>query len=168
MSPPTHQRVRVHTYDRHAAGNPVCVAWIVSLLLPRIVNKAKGESRPMSAFIYNVTFDAKQPRTLGRFWSEVTGYRMVDEHDGIVRLRAPDHRGVRHILFFKVDDPTPGKNRMHVDLAARQPELEIQRLLDLGATLVDQPRNGKPLWREGNGHRWVVLKDPEGNEFCIG
>ena len=43
------------------------------------------------------------------------------ERDDFVALRAPDHRGVRRILFFRVDDPTPGKNRMHVDLAARDP-----------------------------------------------
>ena len=63
------------------------------------------------AFIYNVTFDAKQPRMLGRFWSAVTSYSIAEERDDFVRLRAPDERGVRHILFFRVDDPTPGKNR---------------------------------------------------------
>ena len=122
----------------------------------------------MSAFIYNVTFDAKQPRTLGRFWSAVTSYTVTDERDDFVRLRAPDERGVRHILFFRVEDPTPGKNRMHVDLAARDAGAEIDRLLGLGAELVDPPLDGKPRWREGNGARWVVLRDPEGNEFCLG
>ena len=122
----------------------------------------------MSAFIYNVTFDAKDPRVLGRFWSEVTSYTVDAELDDFVALRAPDARGIRRILFFRVDDPTPGKNRMHVDLAAREPETEIDRLLGLGARLVDPALDGKPRWREGNGTRWVVLQDPEGNEFCIG
>ena len=122
----------------------------------------------MSAFIYNVTFDSEKPRALGRFWSEVTGYNIADERDDFVRLRAPDHRSVRHILFFRVDEPTPGKNRMHVDLAARDPHTEINRLVSLGAHLVDLPLDGKPRWREGNGTKWVVLRDPEGNEFCIG
>jgi predicted enzyme related to lactoylglutathione lyase len=116
------------------------------------------------AFIYNVTFDARDPRTLARFWSATTGYLVADERDDFVRLRAPDERGVRHILFFRVDAPTEGKNRMHVDLAARDPEQEIARLRALGATLVDPPGT----WREGNGTRWVVLRDPEGNEFCLG
>lgn len=83
----------------------------------------------MSAFIYNVTFDAKEPRTLGQFWSAVTSYSVADERDDFVRLRAPDERG---------------------------------------ADLVDPPLDGKPRWREGNGTRWVVLQDPEGNEFCLG
>lgn len=57
---------------------------------------------------------------------------------------------------------------MHVDLASRTPDAEIQRLLGLGANLVDTPVDGEPRWREGNGTRWVVLQDPEGNEFCLG
>jgi hypothetical protein len=122
----------------------------------------------MSAFIYNVTFDAKEPRALGRFWSAVTSYTVADERDDFVRLQAPDERGVRHILFFRVDDPTPGKNRVHVDLATRDAGPEIDRLLGLGAELVDPPLEGKAHWREGNGTRWVVLRDPEGNEFCLG
>jgi hypothetical protein len=85
-----------------------------------------------------------------------------------VRLQAPDELGVRLILFLRVDDPTPGKNRVHVDLAARQPQEEIERLLRLGASLVDDPVDGKPSWREANGIEWVVLGDPEGNQFCLG
>jgi hypothetical protein len=122
----------------------------------------------MSAFIYNVTFDAQEPRTLGRFWSAVTSYTVAEEGDDFVRLRAPDERGVRHILFFRVEDPTPGKNRMHLDLATRDAGTGIDRLVMLGATLVDPLLEGKPRWREGNGTRWVVLQDPEGNEFCLG
>jgi catechol 2,3-dioxygenase-like lactoylglutathione lyase family enzyme len=122
----------------------------------------------MSAFIHNVTFDAGDPRLLGRFWSRVTGYPVVDDRDEFVRLRTPDGQGVRQILFLRVDDPTPGKNRVHVDLAARRPQDEVERLLRLGASLVDEPVDGKPSWREGNGIEWVVLRDPEGNEFCLG
>jgi catechol 2,3-dioxygenase-like lactoylglutathione lyase family enzyme len=132
------------------------------------VDLARGPGATVPAYIHNVTFDAEQPRTLGRFWSHVTGYDVVDERDDFVRLRAPDGRGVPDMLFIGVDDPTPGKNRMHVDLAARDPEAEIDRLVRLGASLVDEPGAGMPRWREGNGIRWVVLRDPEGNEFCLG
>lgn len=120
------------------------------------------------AFIYNVTFDARRPRELAAFWSAVTGYHLTESRDDFARLRAPDHRGVRHILFFTVEAPTEGKNRMHVDLATSDPTSEIARLIALGATLADPPTNGNPTWREGNGTRWVVLRDPEGNEFCLG
>ena len=57
---------------------------------------------------------------------------------------------------------------MHVDLASRDPEVEIDRLVQLGAQIVDPSADGNPPWREGNGTKWVVLRDPEGNEFCIG
>jgi hypothetical protein len=122
----------------------------------------------VAAFVHNVTFDAEEPRRLGRFWAAVTDYTVVDERDDFVRLRAPDDRGVRQLLFIRVDDPTPGKNRMHVDLAAREPDAEIDRLVGLGASPVDDLVDGRPRWREGNGIRWVVLRDPEGNEFCVG
>ena len=122
----------------------------------------------MSTFIHNVTFDASDPRLLGRFWSRVTGFAVVDERDDFVRLQAPDAEGIRQVLFLRVDDPTPGKNRVHMDLAARHPHDEIERLVGLGASLVDQPVDGKPRWRDRNGIKWVVLRDPEGNEFCIG
>jgi hypothetical protein len=65
-------------------------------------------------------------------------------------------------------DPTAGKNRIHVDLAAQDPDAEIDRLVGLGASPADDLVDGKPWWREGNGIRWVVLRDPEGNEFCVG
>jgi Glyoxalase-like domain len=53
-----------------------------------------------------------------------------------------------------------GKNRVHVDLATRDPDAEIARLVGLGATRGEH--------RTGNGTSWTVMQDPEGNEFCIG
>lgn len=122
----------------------------------------------MTAFVFNVTFDCTDPRLVGRFWASVTGYRVLDERDDFVRLRAPDERGPRHLLFFRVPERKSGKNRVHVDLASREPDTEVARLLELGASLVDPPDENGPRWREGNGTRWVVMRDPEGNEFCIG
>ena len=135
------------------------------LVLSDTVEAASVE---VTSFVYNVTFDSLDPRALARFWSEVTGYAVTDERDEFVRLRAPDKRGVRHLLFFRVEEPTPGKNRVHVDLATREPQMEIERLTALGARLVDPLVDGTPQWRDGNGARWVVLQDPEGNEFCLG
>ncbi len=120
----------------------------------------------MSAFIFNVTFDCADPGSLARFWSEVTGYPVAEVRDDFARLQAPDKRGLRHILFFRVPEAKTAKNRVHVDLASREPEAEIERLLALGASLVDGGET--PQWRTGNGTRWVTMTDPEGNEFCIG
>lgn len=91
----------------------------------------------------------------------MTGYERMPVSDAdMVGLRAPDHRGVRRLLFFKVPEPKSTKNRLHVDLAAKEPEAEIDRLIGLGATRVER--------REGNDTSWTVMLDPEGNEFCIG
>ena len=106
------------------------------------------------------------PEPWARFWAAATGYTLAEERDDFARLAAPDKRGVRHLLFFRVPEAKSAKNRVHVDLAARDAEAEISRLLGLGASLVDG--GPSPRWRTGNGTRWVVMQDPEGNEFCIG
>lgn len=114
----------------------------------------------MSAFIKYVTFDCADPVRQAGFWAEVTGYQPVSVTEDFAALAAPDQRGVRGILFWKVPEPKTAKSRMHVDLASRDPAGEVDRLVALGATVVER--------REGNGAAWTVMLDPEGNEFCIG
>ena len=114
----------------------------------------------MSAFISNVTFDCRDPRRLAPFWGAVTGYTVLVEQDDFVALQAPDQRGLRRILFYRVPEPKVSKSRMHVDLAAKEPDAEIERLVGLGAQIVER--------RAGHGTSWTVMLDPEGNEFCIG
>ena len=114
----------------------------------------------MTAFIKYVTFDCGDPRQLAAFWSEVTGYTLVMEEDDFAALAAPDERGVRGILFWRVPEPKAAKSRMHVDLAATNPQEEVERLMGLGAQKVEH--------RGANGRSWTVMLDPEGNEFCLG
>jgi predicted enzyme related to lactoylglutathione lyase len=114
----------------------------------------------MAAFIKYVTFDCVDPRRLSAFWSEVTGYAPSTQGGDFAALAAPNERGIRGILFWQVPEPKTTKSRMHIDLASKEPEAEIERLVGLGATMVEQ--------REGNGTSWTVMLDPEGNEFCIG
>jgi len=114
----------------------------------------------VTAFIKYVTFDCADPRGLAHFWAEVTGYQFVADEDDFAALAAPDERGVRGILFWRVPEPKTEKSRMHIDLATKNPKDEISRLVGLGATMVE--------FREGNGSSWTVMLDPEGNEFCIG
>ena len=80
---------------------------------------------------------------------------------GISRTRFYEWRNVAELYGLEALMP-----KARVDLAAREPEAEIERLLALGATLVDKGKAA--LWRTGNGTRWVVMQDPEGNEFCLG
>jgi len=114
----------------------------------------------LASFIKYVTFDCADPGRLSAFWSAVTGYEVVAVRDDFAALAAPDQRGVRGLLFWKVPEPKSAKSRMHIDLASRNPQDEIKRLVELGAQVVEQ--------REGNGTSWTVMFDPEGNEFCIG
>lgn len=72
-----------------------------------------------------------------------------------------EQEGVRRLLFFRVPEPKTVKNRVHVDLAAKDPEAEIDRLVGFGASRVEY-RDG------GLGNSWTVMLDPEGNEFCTG
>jgi hypothetical protein len=114
----------------------------------------------MTSFVKYVTFDCADPGRLSAFWSEVTGYEQVTLRDDFAALAAPDARGIRGLLFWKVPEPKSAKSRMHVDLASRNPEEEIERLFGLGARTLAR--------RQGNGTSWTVMLDPEGNEFCIG
>jgi hypothetical protein len=114
----------------------------------------------MSAFIMNITFDCADPERLSDFWSAVTGYERTEVTPELARLHAPDDRGVRWLLFFKVPEPKTAKARIHVDLASKDPEAEIARLKELGAT---------ELYRvKADNLAWTTMADPEGNEFCIG
>jgi predicted enzyme related to lactoylglutathione lyase len=65
----------------------------------------------------------------------------------------------RGAVVQKVDDATPGKNRLHLDLSATDLDAEVDRLVEAGATLVGH--------RGDESFRWVTLADPHGNEFCV-
>jgi Glyoxalase-like domain len=130
----------------------------------------------MSLRIRTITFDCADPYLLAGFWSQVTGYQEdpentnhPDDPEGL--LLAPD--GSASLLFIKVPEDKIVKNRVHLDLAplaasggtltdvtADARDAEIQRVLALGAILVEDHRRPD---RTG----WVTLADPEGNEFCI-
>jgi hypothetical protein len=117
----------------------------------------------MTVSIRNITFDCADPWTLSGFWQEVTGYQRHPENvptDEEVLLQAPEGAYPR-LLFIRVPEPKTAKNRVHLDV---QPNTtrddQTAALLELGATFVDDQR--RP---DGTG--WVVLADPEGNEFCV-
>jgi hypothetical protein len=119
----------------------------------------------MTARPRNITFDCADPYRLAGFWSEVTGYREDPENgnapeDPEALLVGAD--GQPNLLFIKVPEGKTTKNRVHLDLMPTQHtrDQEVARLLELGATLVADHR--RP---DGTG--WVVLADPEGNEFCV-
>ncbi len=107
-----------------------------------------------------VALDARDVELVARFWREVLGYVEADRDDDGIGLGPPDGDGVR-IDVLRVPDDKTVKNRLHLDLRADgvTTEQELERLLALGARRVDvgQPEDAS----------WVVLADPEGNEFCL-
>jgi hypothetical protein len=122
----------------------------------------------MSVRIRTITFDCKEPYQLSLFWSRVTGFGEDPDDPNLPEqdeaLLVGPH-GTPNLLFIRVPEGKQVKNRVHLDLtppdsspAAR--DAEMARLLELGATLFEDHR--RP---DGTG--WVVLADPEGNEFCV-
>lgn len=119
----------------------------------------------MTALISHTSFDSLDAHAMSVFWGEVLGF--VEDPDD--PNEASDEEcmifsadGGQRLLFIEVPDAKQVKNRLHLDLkpAVGTREEELERLLGLGARAVADRR--RP---DGSG--WVVLADPEGNEFCI-
>jgi hypothetical protein len=94
--------------------------------------------------------------SLGHWWAEVLGWPSEVTEDGDVQLTPPDGGPVW--LFLGVPEGKAVKNRLHFDFKPDDQGAEVARLVELGARHVDI----------GQGEQtWVVLADPEGNEFCV-
>ncbi|MET0490060.1 MAG: VOC family protein [Acidimicrobiales bacterium] len=116
----------------------------------------------MTAIVRTFTFDTLDPYAQAQFWSQVLGTGLDPEDapgDPAATVSLGDGRPP--LLFEQVPDAKSVKNRLHLDLEPQQPrDHEVDRLLGIGATPVDDRRR-----TDGTG--WVVLADPEGNEFCV-
>lgn len=119
----------------------------------------------MTALISHTTFDCHDAYALSVFWGNVLGFAQdVDNPDEPgdeeCMIFSPD--GTQRLLFIEVPEAKQVKNRLHLDLvpADGARDEELARLLELGARTIDDRR-----LPDGSG--WVVLGDPEGNEFCI-
>ncbi len=107
--------------------------------------------------------DASDPRRLADFWQPALGWRRTFDDDDEVVLEPPvgsPEAGVApDVLFLRVPEAKSGKNRIHLDLRPDNQAVEVARLEALGATRVNIGQRGD--------ESWVVLADPEGNEFCV-
>ena len=104
-----------------------------------------------------VCIDAADIDGLAQWWSGVLDWRKEPTDDGDVILRAPAGAGPDW-LFIAVPDDKVVKNRIHFDFTPDDQKVEVDRLLALGARHVDIGQGDES---------WVVLADPEGNEFCV-
>ena len=113
----------------------------------------------MSLRIECLTFDCGDLQLVASFWQQALGYRRSYEDDTEVALSAPDGIRANDVLILRVPDRKQEKNRLHLDLRPDDQVAEVQRLESLGATRVDIGQRGD--------ESWVVMADPEGNEFCV-
>jgi predicted enzyme related to lactoylglutathione lyase len=104
-----------------------------------------------------IVIDCADPASLARFWAAVLDYQVVFSAPDEVAI-GKDENTYPGIIFGSVPEPKAVKNRVHIDLNPDDQEAEVERLISLGARRVDI----------GQGDvSWVVLADPEGNEFCV-
>ena len=104
-----------------------------------------------------VVVEAEDAAALGRWWAEDLGWVVVDDDPPVFEIRpTPDQ--VPGILFLGTAGAKDAKNRLHLDFRPDDQAAEVARLLAHGATRVDVGQGDVP---------WVVLSDPEGNEFCV-
>ena len=127
-----------------------------------------------------ITFDCAEPASLARFWATVLGYPPPDidgthavlqalgqaeaELGNWYRIEDPNGRGPR-LAFQRVPEPKVSKNRLHLDVKPLDETVgaldrEVERLLGLGATHLRRVTD--------EAGTFVILQDPEGNEFCVG
>ncbi len=122
----------------------------------------------MTSRFTEVVIDCHRPHELAAFWCAVLDYEVIDAEGDVVEISGwrPTAEAVRArvnaptLTFVRVPEAKTVKNRLHIDVSPidRARDAEVERLLALGARRVDI----------GQGEqRWVVLADPEGNEFCV-
>lgn len=119
----------------------------------------------MSLKINQITFDSSDPVGAARFWAAATGWaedpdNSASPDNNEAAIASADHSQV--LLFLRVPEGKVVKNRVHFDLAPTDStrDAEVERLVGLGASVYDDRRLP-------DGRGWVVMQDPEGNEFCV-
>lgn len=125
----------------------------------------------MTSFVSHTSVDCADAYALSEFWKQVLGYVDVEgdpnepgHEECMILDPGPEPAHAHHLLFIEVPEPKTVKNRLHLDLRPRSgtQDEELARLLSIGATQVADLRG-----TYGPGTGWVVLADPEGNEFCM-
>ena len=101
-----------------------------------------------------VVIDCEDAPALADFWRQALGTEVVDDTGDLVILEGKPRLG-----FQQVEDPTPGKNRLHLELFDADRTRVVARLVELGGDVV---RN-----HDVEGYCWTVMTDPEGMQFCV-
>ncbi|MFC1406273.1 MULTISPECIES: VOC family protein [Streptacidiphilus] len=123
----------------------------------------------MTSRFTELVIDCHDPERLAAFWCEVLDFKVIDRSGDMVEIGSwvPTVEDVRAsqmpptLLFIPVPEGRTVKNRLHLDVSPidGSTEAEVTRLIGLGATRADVG--------QGPDRSWVVMADPEGNEFCV-
>jgi hypothetical protein len=136
-----------------------------------------------------ITFDARDPQALGEFWADVLGYVMQpppegfdswadalaawgvpeDERNSAYAILDPDGAGPR-LFFQKVPEAKTAKNRVHLDVTVTRrgdPIEERRKAVDSAVARVESRGATRGERFDRDNEYWVVMADPEGNEFCV-
>jgi len=114
----------------------------------------------MTSRLTEVAIDCADPRALARFWCAVLDYEVQEDEGGYVAIGPAEEGAAPTLGFQRVPEGKVVKNRLHLDVSPSDSEQddEVRRLIELGARRADV----------GQGDvSWVVMADPEGNEFCV-
>ena len=126
-------------------------------------DSAGPQSRRMNLRIQCLCIDTANPAALADFWQSALGWRRTFEEDDEIVLEPPEGSPedgiVPDLLFLRVPEEKAGKNRLHLDLRPQDQAAEVARLQGLGAVLADVG--------QGAAVSWVVMADPDGNEFDV-
>lgn len=109
---------------------------------------------------FGLVLDCTDPHRLADFWAAALDYVNVGSAGAYVALHPSDGSGPK-LLLQQVADPKTAKNRMHIDIDAADIEAEAARLIGLGA------RRATDTSCHEHGNTWIMMVDPEANEFCI-
>jgi hypothetical protein len=117
----------------------------------------------MNLRIQAVSVDSTDPKVPAGFWEKALGWRRTYEAEDEIVLEppagSPEDGTSPDLLFVKVPEHKTLKNRLHLDLRPEDQAVEVQRLEALGAVRVSVG--------QGDDVTWVVMADPDGNEFCV-
>jgi len=108
----------------------------------------------------SLVLDSRDPEALATFWAPALGYVVVGSVENYVLLMPDEAEGPK-LLLQRVPERKADKNRMHFDIEVPDIEGMASRLEQLGATRLGE----RPVAEHGN--HWIVMADPEGNEFCV-
>jgi predicted enzyme related to lactoylglutathione lyase len=114
----------------------------------------------MPGVTIGLVLDCRDPESLATFWTKALGLVHLGSVENYALLASEDGQ-LPKLLLQKVDDAKAGKNRMHLDIETSDVDGEVRRLEDIGAHRIEGTS------RTEHGSHWVVMADPEGNEFCV-